>query len=245
MVSIGYHFIKHTNLLRSYTKSMDSGRFHEDALCQRSRPPAVLEESSSRRRLNLRHFNMVVQDVDTAEGDHVDLLRDFVLLLLEGGLVLENTRSEDEFAPLVMAVEGLSSCPTPALLNIISDLLRFGSPMDAIVFFPEAKPIEFLAARFEQMKEMNPPLAQNEHWVNCKKLFAAVRAAGTTWIAYRRVQRKRVLRMRSLMVRGRALPRRTRGSDPIVAPIFRLPNELCWHVLQFWRATCDATGEVI
>ncbi len=202
--------------------------------------------------VNLRpsyNFNMVIQDVDKAEAtgdhEHIDLLRGFVLLLLEGGLALENTRSEDDFAPLVMAVEGLSSCPTPALLNIISDLLRFGSPIDAIVFFPEAKPIEFLAARFEQMKEMNPPLAQNEHWVNCKKLFAAVRAAGTTWIAYRRVQRKRVLRMRSLMVRGRALPRRTRVSDPIVAPIFRLPNELCWHVLQFWRATCDATGEVI
>ena len=95
------------------------------------------------------------------------------------------------------------------------------------------------------MKVMNPPLAQNEHWVNCKKLFAAVRAAGATWTAYRRAQRKCVLRMRSLMVRGRALPRRTRGSDPIVAPILRLPNELCWHVLQFWRATCDATGEVI
>ena len=144
-----------------------------------------------------------------------------------------------------MAVEGLSSCPTPALLNIISDLLRYGSPLDAIVFFPDAKPIEFLAARFEQMKERNPPLAQNEHWVNCMKLFAAVRAAGATWTAYRRAQRKCVLRMRSLMVRGRALPRRTRGSDPIVAPILRLPNELCWHVLQFWRATCDATGEVI
>ena len=22
-------------------------------------------------------------------------------------------------------------------------------------------------------------------------------------------------------------------------------NELCWHVLKFWRATSDATGEVI
>ena len=31
--------------------------------------------------------------------------------------------------------------------------------------------------------------------------------------------------------------------DPIAVRVFRLPNELCWHVLQFWRAT-DATGEV-
>jgi len=24
-----------------------------------------------------------------------------------------------------------------------------------------------------------------------------------------------------------------------------LPNEMCWHVLKFWRATSAATGEVI
>ena len=92
---------------------------------------------------------------------------------------------------------------------------------------------------------INPSLAQNEHWVACRNLLVAVRAAGGTWIAYRKVQRKSVLRMRSLIVRGRARPRRTSDADPLIAPIFRLPNELCWHVLQFWRATCDATGEVI
>ena len=106
----------------------------------------------------------------------------------------------------------------------------------------EAKPIEFLAGRFE---ESNPSLAQNEHWVACKKLLAAVRAAGGTWTAYRRQSRKDVLRLRSLVLRGRARPRRTSDADPIIAPILRLPNELCWNVLQFWRATCDATGEVI
>ena len=35
------------------------------------------------------------------------------------------------------------------------------------------------------------------------------------------------------------------AADPIVAHVLRLPNELCWHVLQFWRATSAATGEVI
>ena len=105
------------------------------------------------------------------------------------------------------------------------------------------KPIEFLLGRIEQHV---PEVAQNEVWIACRKFLAAVRAAGATWIAYRRAQRTRVLRLRSLMVRGRARPRmRTRGADPIIFPIFRLPNELCWHVLQFWRATCDATGEVI
>ena len=52
-------------------------------------------------------------------------------------------------------------------------------------------------------------------------------------------------RPRTIKLRSRARPRRTSDADPIIAPIFRLPNELCWHVLQFWRATSDVTGEVI
>ena len=47
--------------------------------------------------------------------------------------------------------------------------------------------------------------------------------------------------MRSLSRRGRAKD----AADPVVARVLRLPNELCWHVLDFWRATSAATGEVI
>ena len=36
-----------------------------------------------------------------------------------------------------------------------------------------------------------------------------------------------------------------RTADPIIEPVFRLPNEMCWHVLKFWRATCATTGEVL
>ncbi len=49
------------------------------------------------------------------------------------------------------------------------------------------------------------------------------------------------MRLRSLMLRGRAKD----AADPVVARVLRLPNELCWHVLDFWRATSAATGEVI
>ena len=48
------------------------------------------------------------------------------------------------------------------------------------------------------------------------------------------------MRLRSLVARGRA-----RTADPIIEPVFRLPNEMCWHVLEFWRATCATTGEVL
>ena len=73
------------------------------------------------------------------------------------------------------------------------------------------------------------------------KLVDDIRAAGGTWTAYRKQSRKDVLRLRSLMLRGRAKD----AADPVVARVFQLPNELCWHVLKFWRATSDATGEVI
>ena len=48
-------------------------------------------------------------------------------------------------------------------------------------------------------------------------------------------------RLRSLMLRGRTKD----AADPIVAHVLRLPNELCWHVLEFWRVESEVTGEVI
>ena len=90
----------------------------------------------------------------------------------------------------------------------------------------------------------DPDLDQWDNWVACEMLLDDIRAAGGTWAAYRRQARKDVLRLRSLVMRGRARVRRTRRADPIVDRVFRLPNELAWHVLQFWRAT-DAEGEVL
>ena len=83
-------------------------------------------------------------------------------------------------------------------------------------------------------------MVQNEHWLTCCILVADIRAAGG-WTAYRKESRKDVLRLRSLVLRGRTKD----AADPVVALVLRLPNELCWHVLNFWRATSAATGEVI
>ena len=48
-----------------------------------------------------------------------------------------------------------------------------------------------------------------------------------------------------MVLRNRARARRTRGADPVVARVLRLPNELVWKVLDYWRVTSDITGEVI
>ena len=44
--------------------------------------------------------------------------------------------------------------------------------------------------------------------------------------------------------RGRAKPRRT-GAPNVVARAFKLPNEMVWKVLAFWRVESEVTGEVI
>ena len=92
----------------------------------------------------------------------------------------------------------------------------------------------------EQNETLCPALATDQHWLACKHLILGVRAAGS-WRAYARLPRKRVLRLRSLMLRGRTKD----AADPIVAHVLRLPNELCWHVLEFWRVESEVTGEVI
>ena len=91
----------------------------------------------------------------------------------------------------------------------------------------------------------DPELAEDVNWVACRTLVAGVHAAGS-WRAYVRLPREEVLRLRSLVIRGRARPRvRTRAADPVVARVVLLPNELVWKVLAYWRCTSDVTGEVI
>ena len=73
----------------------------------------------------------------------------------------------------------------------------------------------------------------------CKALISDYRAAGSTWKGYVRVLPKELLRLRSLIARGRAREKvRTRRKTPreislLFAPSF--PNELFWKVLAFWN----------
>ena len=122
---------------------------------------------------------------------------------------------------------GQSSRP---LAEVVFALVRAGSP----VYDRDA---------LERYETRCPALASDEHWLACKDLILGVRAAGS-WRAYARLPRKRVLRLRSLMLRGRAKPRRT-GAPNVVARTFKLPNEMVWKVLAFWRVESEVTGEVI
>jgi len=62
-----------------------------------------------------------------------------------------------------------------------------------------------------------------------KHLVAGVRREGS-WKAYCRVEHKRLLRLRSYLVRGYA-----ETTDPLIECVLRLPNGACWNVLAYWR----------
>ena len=72
--------------------------------------------------------------------------------------------------------------------------------------------------------QMDPSMATNEDFIACKKLIADERRR--RFVA----KRKEVLRLRSLVARGRA----KKSSDAILEPSFRLPDGVLWNVLSFW-----------
>ena len=72
--------------------------------------------------------------------------------------------------------------------------------------------------------QMDPSMATNEDFIACKKLIADERRR--RFVA----KRKEVLRLRSLLVRGRA----KKSSDAMIEPSFRLPDGVLWNVLSFW-----------
>ena len=72
-------------------------------------------------------------------------------------------------------------------------------------------------------------IATDADWIAMRTIVAGVRREGS-WKAYCRVEHKRFLRLRSLLVRGRA-----KTTDARVERILRLPNGPCWKVLAYWR----------
>ena len=116
-------------------------------------------------------------------------------------------------------------------LAYVSLLLRYGPDLDEC--WGEDKSAEDCLRHIENpnafpelegVYHAHKPAGSNEAFLACKKLIADER--------HRRhlLQRKEVLRLRSLMVRGRA----KKSSDAMIEPSFRLPDGVLWNVLSFW-----------
>ena len=161
-------------------------------------------------------------------------------MMLDAGLDLVNTNVEG-FSLLGVILAHFMKHPERYVLEITESILRHGASTDLAFRHMDA---DELLAGFQKRQ---PELWENEDFCVLVQLIFGVHAAGGKWSDYRRQSRKDVLRLRSLVLRGRARSRRraTAAADPVVARVLRLPNEMCWHVLQFWRATSAATGEVI
>ena len=153
-----------------------------------------------------------------------------IQLFLDAGANVNATTRQGE-TPLAIAL-GLSvwryPYPAHACLDMITRLLRAGSALDAIHGDKSAEDV-----LREEQSESAPYLHV------CKALISDVRAAGSTWKGYVRALPKELLRLRSLVARGRAREKvRTRTKTPreialLFAPTF--PNELFWKVSTYWN----------
>ena len=92
----------------------------------------------------------------------------------------------------------------------------------------------------EDYENAKPALRDNDTFLQTKALICAVRAAGS-WKLYCRQDHKKILRLRSLVARGRATPKKwsPRGHDRrAIEFIVKIgDNGIAWKILSFWKET--------
>ena len=157
-----------------------------------------------------------------------------IQLLVDAGANVNATNRDGE-TPLAIALF-LSIWRSPsdsrACLDMINTLLRAGAALDAIRGNSSAEDL----LREEEKREEYALLAPD--FYACKALVSDLRAAGS-WKSYVRATPKELLRLRSLIARGRAREKkRLRVRTPreialLFAPAF--PNELFWKIMTYWN----------
>ena len=119
-------------------------------------------------------------------------------------------------------------------IDVVTTLLRAGASLDS----PDRSFEECLRNEIDE---------GTAHVGAIRNLVASVRAAGS-WKAHCRLAHKQVLRLRSLVVRGRVkLPSRTRRRSPrgrearqaraLEFVVRQGDNGIVWNILSFWRET--------
>ena len=159
-----------------------------------------------------------------------------IQLLLDAGANV-NARNCDGETPLAIAlflsVWRNYNDAARASLDMITRLLRAGAALDAIR--GDNLSIEDLLREDGHVQRYR----ESSHYCALEALLSDVRAAGSTWKGYLRALPKELLRLRSLVARGRAREKvRTRRKTPreialLFAPTF--PNELFWGIMTYWN----------
>ena len=154
-----------------------------------------------------------------------------------------NYKDTSEEAPLGMALYmpfwyGVGEQPSAAF-EAAKLLLRGWASLDGCREDEENEYRSTTAEQILRQAERGTELAHNEHFVACKALVADMRAAGGTWRHYVLHMPKELLRLRSLVARGRAREiKRLRARTPREVALFlspTFPNELLWRVLEYWN----------
>ena len=113
-------------------------------------------------------------------------------------------------------------------LEIMKLLLRAGASLDCCERDLSAE------AAMQEVLSRRPQYANDEYFAEGRELIEGVRAHGS-FKAFAREPHRQFLRLRNLLVRGRAKVRDRTKDSRRLERIARLPNGACWHVLSFWR----------
>ena len=155
-------------------------------------------------------------------------------IYLAAGANVNHTTWRGE-TPLYMALKYQNWCADErrrSAFDSVELLLRAGASLDDICGSLRAEDV------LDGNQDIHGELADDEHFIACQQLLADVRAAGS-WKNYARAPPKALLRLRSLVARGRAREiKRLRAKTPrelslLFAPTF--PNELFWKVTEYWN----------
>ena len=159
------------------------------------------------------------------------------LLLASGARVNARTDEDEDLTPLGQLIEEFDynlwkneaaenrRRISHSGLEIMKLLLTAGASIDRCQGDRSAE------AAMQGFLSRRPNYANDESFTKCRELVAGVRAYGT-YRAYLREPHRHFLRVRSLLVRGRA-----KTDSRRLERIARLPNGACWHVLSYlWEA---------
>jgi hypothetical protein len=138
-----------------------------------------------------------------------------------------NLQTIDGETPLFMIKEAHES-----MLDVVTTLLRAGTSLD---YQDRQASIRSFEEHLNSIDRLYAPGREREDIRAVGTLVASVRAAGS-WKAYCRLPHKQILRLRSLVARGRTKERlaTTRAIRFIVR---QGDNGVVWNILSYWRET--------
>ena len=171
------------------------------------------------------------------EGEYCKTTAALVSLLVAAGAAVNIVNSKYFGTTPLFCIDELSE----STIDVVTTLLRAGASLDYEDGQGSIRSFE------RHLTSINGRATHCRTLHTVRTLVASVRAAGS-WKAHCISPHKQVLRLRSLVARGRVkLPSRTRRRSPrgrqarqaraLEFVVRQGDNGIVWHILSFWRAT--------